>query len=129
MMSFSGLKTAVLYTVRDHESLKDDPKFQADICASFQQAVIDILLHKTQQAVEKYAPVSVILAGGVAANAQLRQQLGELRRVLNVACFVPPLAYSLDNAAMIGVAGYFRFMRGDVADPLTTVANPNLDIA
>jgi N6-L-threonylcarbamoyladenine synthase len=131
LMSFSGLKTAVLYTLRDAgaEALRD-PLFVQDICASFEQTIIDILLCKTEQALRLSGPVyGMVLAGGVAANVALRAQLHDFCVDKDMPLFVPPFAYALDNAAMIGVAGYFRFLRGDIADFRAVVADPNLDIA
>lgn len=127
--SFAGLKTSVLYTLRKHEERLLDDGFRADIAASFQAAVIDVLLTKTAKAIEKTRPASVILAGGVAANTALRTDLAVLCAGLDVPLFVPPFAYSLDNAAMIAAAGYFRARAGAFADPLTLAVDPNLDIA
>lgn len=127
--SFSGVKTSVLYTLREHEAKLQDPAFRRDIAASFQEAVIDVLVKKTAKAVEKYAPASVVLAGGVAANRALRERLQAMGVAYNVPVHVPPFTYALDNAAMIGVAGYFRFGMGATVDPLTVEAQPNMDIA
>ncbi len=127
--SFSGVKTSVLYTLRENEEKMNDEVFRRNIAASFQEAVVDVLVKKTAKAVEKYKPTSVVLAGGVAANVVLRTRLQEMGERLGVAVYVPPFAYSLDNAAMIGAAGCFRFMRGDIVDPLTVQAQPNMDIA
>ena len=127
--SFAGLKTAVLYTLRKHESQLKDGQFRADVAASFQAAVIDALLMKTARAIQKVSPASVVLAGGVAANKALRQRLRDMCTQLGVPLFVPPFAYSLDNAAMIAVAGYFRAKQGSFTDPLTLRVDPNMDIA
>jgi N6-L-threonylcarbamoyladenine synthase len=112
--SFAGLKTAVLYKLKD---LKAAPPREAlersgDVAASFQQAVVDSLVQKTVQAYQKIRPKVVLLAGGVAANALLRKQLqsaiekegGELR--------VAPLALCGDNAVMIGQVGLFALEAG-----------------
>ncbi|MCR4311664.1 MAG: tRNA (adenosine(37)-N6)-threonylcarbamoyltransferase complex transferase subunit TsaD [Candidatus Uhrbacteria bacterium] len=127
--SFAGLKTAVLYTLRKHEDQLADDQFRADIAASFQAAVIDALLVKTARAVMTTKPASVVLAGGVAANVELRKRLADMCGELGVPLFVPPFKYSLDNAAMIAVAGYFRARDGKFADPLTFSVDPNMDIA
>ena len=129
MFSFSGLKTAVLYQLRQHESKIEDEGFRADIAASFQEAVVDVLVQKTMRAAGKYSPASIVLAGGVAANVALRNRLQEAGANVGISVFVPDFKYSLDNAAMIGVAGYFRARAQCFHDPLTLVAHPNLDIA
>jgi N6-L-threonylcarbamoyladenine synthase len=126
--SFSGLKTAVLYVLREQEALMGDAAFRKDLAASFQRAVTDVLVAKTKLAAQRTGAKSVILAGGVAANVALRQALAEMCAEVGVRLHVPPFAFSLDNAAMIAVAGYFRAIRGITADPLAIVADPNLDI-
>lgn len=128
VFSFAGLKTSVLYTLRKRESELADPKFRADIAASFQEAVIDVLAQKTLRAIKQVKPASVILAGGVAANIALRDRLDRVCREVDVPLFVPEFQYSMDNAAMIAVAGYYRFLRGDTIDPTKLQADPNLDI-
>jgi N6-L-threonylcarbamoyladenine synthase len=134
--SFSGLKTAVLYYLRDHKgqgsrvkSQGSRVKGQEDIAASFQQAVIDVLVSKTIRAAKEYGAKSVILSGGVAANKLLRKTLkgaveklnshGRIRiagargrrRAVRMQFFVPDFKYNLDNAAMIAVAGYITRLR------------------
>ena len=104
--SFSGLKTSVLYQTQK------DPNYKnriPDYCASFQQAVIDVLIHKTLKATKQHKVKSIILAGGVAANKELRQQLGNKikSKLPKVTYHIPHLKYTTDNAAMIAVAGYF----------------------
>lgn len=126
--SFSGLKTSVLYTLRKNEEQMTDDAFRRNIAASFQEAVVDVLAKKTARAIGRYAPKSVILAGGVAANMVLRERITAVGATLGVPVFVPPFKYSLDNAAMIGVAGYFRARAGHFTDPLHLVADPNMDI-
>lgn len=109
--SFSGLKTAVLYKVRDNPKILKHKKLKAELCAEFQQAVVDVLVHKTIQAAKKYKPKTVLLGGGVSANLELRRQLGEtLKNIMpNIKYQLPDAGYSLDNAAMIAVAGYYWF--------------------
>jgi N6-L-threonylcarbamoyladenine synthase len=113
--SFSGLKTSVLYYVRDHamsDIARDEKqRMTADIAASFQQASIDVLLAKTMRAAETYGAKSVILCGGVAANKALRNQMKRAARDAGRIFFVPEFKYNLDNAAMIGAAGYMAFLR------------------
>lgn len=128
VFSFAGLKTSVLYTLRKHEDKLADPKFKADIAASFQEAVVDVLVQKTLRAIKQVKPASVILAGGVAANIALRARLDEACQKMGVPLFVPEFKYSMDNAAMIAVAGYFRAQRGDFVEPTALQADPNMDI-
>ncbi len=124
--SFAGLKTAV----RVH--LKAQPihgeKELADVCASFQEAVVDVLAAKTVRAAQTHRPKSVILTGGVSANTRLRTELAfRLKTELpEVKPFFAPLEFTGDNAAMIAAAGYFRAARGEFVDPLTLHADPNL---
>ena len=105
-LSFSGLKTSVLYTVRDIENITDQIK--ADIAASFQQAVIDVLTKKIKKSVELSGRSNVIIAGGVAANKALRAAVKELESVLNIRVYYPSLKYCGDNAAMIAFVGSLR---------------------
>ena len=105
-LSFSGLKTSVLYTVRDIENLTDQVK--ADIAASFQQAIIDVLTKKIKKAVEVSGRSEVIIAGGVAANKALRAAIKDLETSLGIRVFYPSLKYCGDNAAMIAFVGSLR---------------------
>ena len=105
-LSFSGLKTSVLYTVRDIENLTDQVK--ADIAASFQQAVIDVLTKKIKKAVEVSGRSDLIIAGGVAANKALRAAIKDLETSLGISVFYPSLKYCGDNAAMIAFVGSLR---------------------
>jgi N6-L-threonylcarbamoyladenine synthase len=116
--SFSGLKTAVLYHVKEyrkknHLQEKDAlPKdFIDQVAHAFQSATVDILTFKTLRAAKKYAPRSILLAGGVSANAQLRTSLAsQLQKDLPHVLFsTPELAYCVDNATMIGIAAYYRY--------------------
>ncbi|PIZ99242.1 MAG: tRNA (adenosine(37)-N6)-threonylcarbamoyltransferase complex transferase subunit TsaD [Candidatus Komeilibacteria bacterium CG_4_10_14_0_2_um_filter_37_10] len=103
--SFSGLKTAVRYYVRDH---KMNEQLINDICASFQQAVTEVLVSKTLSAVVKYQAKSVIIGGGVAANKQLRKDLLVACDKAGLPFYCPRLTYTGDNAAMIALAGYYQ---------------------
>jgi len=105
-LSFSGLKTSVLYTVRDIENITEEIK--ADIAASFQQAVIDVLTRKIKKAVEVSGRTDVIIAGGVAANKALRSAIKDLENLLGIRVFYPSLKYCGDNAAMIAFVGSLR---------------------
>jgi N6-L-threonylcarbamoyladenine synthase len=105
-LSFSGLKTSVLYTVRDIEDIT--LQIKADIAASFQQAVIDVLTKKIKRAVEVTGRSDVIIAGGVAANKALRAAIKDLETSLGIRVFYPSLKYCGDNAAMIAFVGSLR---------------------
>ena len=117
--SYSGLKTAVLYTLRDHPDAD-----RADLAASFQAAAVDLLIAKTAQAIERTGAERLVIAGGVAANRLLRGRAGELP----VDLFLPPMKYCVDNAAMIGAAAGSRLERGLVAGGLDTPADPSLPL-
>lgn len=110
--SFSGLKTSVLYYLRDHHLNEGSPiGVKADIAASFQQAALDVLVKKTIRAAQEFGARSVMLSGGVAANKALRTRLAREAKKIGCAFFVPDLKYNLDNGAMIGIAGYMAHLR------------------
>ena len=109
--SFAGLKTAVLYWLRDNsESCKLKATSLNDFCASFEQAIIDVLVGKTLKAAKKYKPKTIILGGGVAANKKLRETLASQISSLTPysLLLIPSVKYAMDNAAMIAVAGYYQ---------------------
>jgi N6-L-threonylcarbamoyladenine synthase len=115
--SFSGLKTAVLYLVREYDAKREaagggDGVPVADVAASFEAAVVEVLVEKTRQAAEDSAARQVLLAGGVAANARLRQQMTERVRV-PVLC--PPPEHCTDNAACVAAVGWFKLGSGQRA--------------
>ena len=109
--SFSGLKTAVLYETKKRPALLKNKSYVSELCHEFQQAVIDVLVSKTIRAAKKYQPKTILLAGGVSANAELRNQLGEAvkRDLSEIKYYIPDTKYSLDNAAMIAAAAYYRY--------------------
>jgi len=109
--SFSGLKTAVLYKVKKNEKIAQDKNFIIEMSKEFQQAVIDVLISKTLKAAREYKPKTILLAGGVSANKELRRQLAEKieKNLPPIRFRAPEFGYSLDNAAMIAAAGYFRW--------------------
>ncbi len=115
--SFSGVKTAVLYHVRREGIAPVAGPAAAtaeirDLAASFQRAVVTALLRKLKEAAQARRPRSLILTGGVAANRRLRQDAATLATELGLPLFVPPIALSTDNAAMIGAAGQIAFEQG-----------------
>jgi N6-L-threonylcarbamoyladenine synthase len=110
--SFSGLKTAVLYYVKDKGLRIKDKVLKADVCAGFQNAAVDVLITKTLRAVKQYSAKSVSLSGGVAANRKLRQELMANCKLLKVKFMAPPMNLCTDNAEMIGVAAAFMLHNG-----------------
>jgi N6-L-threonylcarbamoyladenine synthase len=110
--SFSGLKTAVLHLTQnlaaENVDLKD-PQVLADLAASFQQAVVDVLVDKTADAASAYRVERVCICGGVSANACLRTSAEQHFAAMGIPFSIPPFAYCTDNAAMIGAAAYFRW--------------------
>ena len=115
--SFSGLKTAILYFIRDR--VAEDPDFihknLNDICASVEKRIATILLNKLERAAKEYGITAIALAGGVSANTGLRQGLVALCQKNGWESFIPKMEYCTDNAAMIAIAGYFKFLKGDFA--------------
>ncbi len=115
--SFSGLKTSFLYFLRDR--LKEDGNFieknKADLAASIQNTIISILLKKLKIAVDKTGIKQVAVAGGVSANSGLRNTMLENADKYGWKVFLPPLKFTTDNAAMIAVAGYFKYLEKDFA--------------
>lgn len=116
--SFSGIKTSFLYFLRDR--LKDDPLFienhKADLCASIQSTIVDFLIKKLDKALLATGVRQVAIAGGVSANSYLRQQVQALGRRRRCDVFIPKFQFCTDNAAMVGIAGYFKYLKGDFAD-------------
>lgn len=112
--SFSGLKTSFLYTLRDE--LEKNPNFieerKADLCASLQATVIDILMKKLRQAAKNLGIRQVAVAGGVSANTGLRDAFHDHARRYGWKVFIPKFAYTTDNAAMVAMNGYFSFING-----------------
>ena len=115
--SFSGLKTSFLYFLRD-ELNKDKSfiqKHEKDICASIQRTIIEILMEKLILAVDQTGIQNVAIAGGVSANSGLRQALKEEGAKRNWNVFIPELKYSTDNAAMIAITGYYKYLQNQFA--------------
>ena len=113
--SFSGIKTSLLYFVRDE--LKKDPEFmeknKEDICASFQKALIDILLDKLIKAASQTGIREITIGGGVSANSGLRSRIEEEGRKRGWNTYLPEFKFTTDNAAMIAIAGYYHYLAGE----------------
>jgi N6-L-threonylcarbamoyladenine synthase len=113
--SFSGIKTAVLYFLRDR--LAENPNFitenLADLCASIQYTLVEMLLIKLKAAMKEYGITEVAIAGGVSANSGLRAALSALAQRKGWTLYVPEFEYCTDNAAMIAMAAHFKYLRGE----------------
>jgi N6-L-threonylcarbamoyladenine synthase len=113
--SFSGIKTAVLYFLRDR--LAENPNFitenLADLCASIQYTLVEMLLIKLKAAMKEYGITEVAIAGGVSANSGLRGALSALSQRKGWTLYVPEFEYCTDNAAMIAMAAHFKYLRGE----------------
>lgn len=116
--SFSGLKTSFLYFLRDQ--LKINPDFieenKADLCASLQKTIIDILMKKLEQAAKDLRVNQVAVAGGVSANSGLRNAFIDYGQRRKWQVFIPKFAFTTDNAAMVAITGYFKYKAGDFCD-------------
>ncbi|MDX8380532.1 MAG: tRNA (adenosine(37)-N6)-threonylcarbamoyltransferase complex transferase subunit TsaD [Ghiorsea sp.] len=110
--SFSGLKTAVMYAAKGCDNF--DAQAKADLAAATELAISDVLVKKAMRACVSEGVSSLVIAGGVAANATLRTLLVETSAKQNIEIYVPDLSYCTDNAAMIAYAGFLRFERGDI---------------
>ncbi len=126
--SFSGFKTAILYFARDKQM--ENPLFieqnLADICASVQYSIVNILLNKLQKAAKQYQINEIAIAGGVSANSGLREALLSRRETLGWNVYIPAFQYCTDNAGMIAIAGYHKFLAGDfVGQEVSPMARMN----
>lgn len=110
--SFSGLKTSFLYTLRD--AVKTDPDFieknRADLAASLQRTIIEILLDKLDKAVKASGVKTVAIGGGVSANSGVRTAVADYCRRRGIEAFIPERSFTTDNAAMVAIAGYFKYL-------------------
>lgn len=115
--SFSGLKTSFLYFLRDH--VADDPDFienhKADLCASLQATIVDILMNKLIKAAKQYDITEIAVAGGVSANSGLREAILAAGEKYGWATYIPQFALTTDNAAMIAITGYYKYLREEFA--------------
>jgi N6-L-threonylcarbamoyladenine synthase len=120
--SFSGLKTSILYFVRDR--LKEDAMFIQnnipDLCASIQSAIVNTLMVKLRQASRQTGITEVAIAGGVSANSGLRKAIADMQETAGWKVHIPEFQFTTDNAAMIAVAGYYKFLEGTFAEQSVT---------
>ncbi|MBR5783663.1 MAG: tRNA (adenosine(37)-N6)-threonylcarbamoyltransferase complex transferase subunit TsaD [Bacteroidales bacterium] len=116
--SFSGIKTSFLYFLRDN--LAENPNFieenKNDLCASIQHCIVSFLLKKLHKAMKDTGVKQVAIAGGVSANSYLRSQLEEMGRKNRWDVFIPKFQFCTDNAAMVGIAAYFKYLNKDFSD-------------
>lgn len=124
--SFSGIKTAFARFIETKT-----PAFvtahRSDICASIQAVLVHVLLDKLSKAAQQTGIRTIALAGGVAANSYLRQQLNVRAKTHNWNCFVPAIPYCTDNAAMVAIAAHYKYKMGEFAD-LTTQSSPRMEL-
>jgi N6-L-threonylcarbamoyladenine synthase len=123
--SFSGLKTAVLYKLQELSPVTRNLK--PDVAASTQQAIVDVLIAKLEKAIVRYKPKTIMLGGGVAANELLRKRFELLTTNYSLQTSIPKLEYCTDNAAMIGLAAYYR-IKNKIAQTRNFSAKPNLPL-
>ena len=116
--SFSGIKTSFLYFLRDRT--REDPDFiqqhKADLCASIQHCIVDFLIKKLEKAVIQSGVKQIAIAGGVSANSLLRSEMQRIGKKHHWQVFIPKMQFCTDNAAMVGIAGYFKYLKGEFAD-------------
>ena len=116
--SFSGLKTSFLYTLRDN--LKSDPDFieknKADLAASLQATIIEILMDKLEKALKEYPVKHLAIGGGVSANSGVRAAIKDFCDRKGITAWIPERVFTTDNAAMVAAAGYFKFLEKDFCD-------------
>ena len=122
--SFSGLKSAVLNYLNSMK-MKEEEINKADVAASFQETVIEVLSNKAIRAAKEFSMTKIAIAGGVSANSALRERLTIMSKENNLEFYYPPMELCTDNAAMIGSAGYYEYIRGYKSD-LNLNAKPSL---
>lgn len=124
--SFSGIKTGVLNYINSEKQADREIK-QADVAASFQAAVLDVIVAKTVKAAKDMDKDKIVLAGGVASNSRLREMMSEECEKNGIKLYYPSPILCTDNAAMIGCAAYYKYIAGE-RDDLTLDAIPNLEL-
>lgn len=116
--SFSGIKTSFLYFLRDR--IAENPNYieehKADLCASIQKCIVGFLIKKLEKAVKESGVRQIAIAGGVSANSLLRSEMERLGEKHHWKVFIPKFQFCTDNAAMVGIAGYFKYLQGEFAD-------------
>ena len=118
-VSYSGVKTSFTNFIQKQKDPKFITKNLNDLCASLQYTLIQIILIKIEKAVQDYGINQIVIGGGVAANSEIRKQLNNIAKSKNWKVFLPSIAYSTDNAAMIGIAGYYKLLQknyGSISD-------------
>ena len=113
--SFSGLKTSFLYTLRDETKVNPDfvRENMPDLAASLQRTIIEILMGKLSRAVKETGVTTVAIGGGVSANSGVRKAVADFCADKGITAFIPPRAFTTDNAAMVATAGYFKYLKGE----------------
>lgn len=113
--SFSGLKTSFLYTLRDEKKKNENfvEENKADLAASLQRTIIDILIDKLDKAVKQTGIKTIAIGGGVSANSGVRQAVADYCERNRLKAFIPPRKFTTDNAAMVAIAGHFKALNGD----------------
>ncbi len=112
--SFSGLKTALIYATKRNPEITNKNNM-ASLAASFQKAIVDVLVHKTVKACKQAGMNKILVSGGVAANTKLRQEFEKKCSQEKIALFIPPLWLCMDNAAMVACLGYYQYLEGRIS--------------
>lgn len=127
--SFSGVKTSILYKLRDWS--EDEPDFIKnnlnDLCAGIQKTIVDILIGKLKKAAKQTGIKEISIAGGVSANSEIRKRLAEVGEKERWNTYIPQFQYCTDNAGMIAITAYYQYLQNDFAD-LSVVPNPRMKI-
>lgn len=124
--SFSGLKTAVINCVNQEPKTTRSVAYVSHICASFQEAVVDVLTEKSMKACRQHGIHRLVLCGGVAANSRLRERMEGMARDSDIALFIPPKPYCTDNAAMIAWTGWLYHQNGEESNEVVPLASMGL---
>lgn len=123
--SFSGLKTGILYFIQ--KKVKENPDFIKenlnDICASIQKTIVDILFDKLKLAVKQTGITQIAIAGGVSANSEIRKELKASEKELGWTTYIPKFEYTTDNAAMIAIAGYLKYLTSNFSETTITATS------